>query len=63
MEQAIRTAREQQRSFDFGGSNAEGVKQFNHNLGGKDAFYAVMEWNKAPLWWRFARSLKKRLKK
>ncbi len=63
MDYAIQTARTQQRTFDFGGSNAEGVKQFNHNLGGKDTFYEVLEWNNAPLWWRIARGIKKRLKK
>jgi len=43
--------------FDFGGSNAKGVQQFNHNLGGKNVIYYYYQTNKYPWWFKIAKSL------
>lgn len=58
MDQAIKDAVGQELQFDFGGSRVEGVRTFNHNLGGKDAVYYAYEINKGPKWFNFARRLK-----
>lgn len=46
--------------FDFGGSNVEGVRRFNMNLGGKDKSYYFHECNEGPLIFNIARKLKRR---
>ena len=48
--------------FDFGGSNVEGVRRFNMNLGGKDKSYYFHECNEGPLLFKIARKLKRRRK-
>ncbi len=53
MQLAIDTARQEQMNFDFGGSNAEGVKRFNYNLGGDDQKYYVIHWDLTPDWFRW----------
>lgn len=58
MEQAIHWTFEQECVFDFGGSNATGVRQFNTNWGGKDVPYLHLQWNNAPLWWKMLKSLR-----
>lgn len=52
MHEAIQLAHQKGLKFDFGGSNAEGVKRFNYNFGATDEIYYQLEWNTAPLWWR-----------
>jgi hypothetical protein len=58
MECAIQLAFERAMLFDFGGSNAEGVRRFNLNWGGKDVSYRALQWNNAPLWWKIVKSLR-----
>ncbi len=50
MQEAIDLAQSQQLNFDFGGSNAEGVKRFNTNLGGQDSKYYSISWDNLPIW-------------
>lgn len=52
MQLAIEKARQENFNFDFGGSNAEGVKRFNYNLGGEDQKYYVIDWDRTPRWFR-----------
>jgi hypothetical protein len=53
MQMAIDEAQNEGLHFDFGGSNAEGVKRFNYNLGGEDKKYYVVDWDHTPGWYRF----------
>jgi hypothetical protein len=53
MQMAIESAQTEGLNFDFGGSNAEGVKRFNYNLGGEDKKYYVVDWDHTPGWYRF----------
>ncbi|MDG1146937.1 MAG: hypothetical protein P8N52_01400 [Crocinitomicaceae bacterium] len=48
------------KQFDFGGSRIEGVKRFNHNLGGKDVTYFGYTFDNAPIWFKLARRIKDR---
>lgn len=61
LNQAALYAQERGLTFDFGGSNVDGVRQFNKNLGGTDQVYCFHESNKAPFWFNFARKLKERV--
>jgi hypothetical protein len=45
------------KTFDFGGSGIDGVKQFNHNLGGKDVTYFRYTFNNGPIWFKLARKI------
>ncbi len=54
MHSAILSTVNRNERFDFGGSNAEGVRRFNVNLGGKDEFYSCMEWDRLPRWFKLA---------
>jgi hypothetical protein len=54
MHSAIVSTVNRNECFDFGGSNAEGVRRFNVNLGGKDEFYSSMEWDRLPRWFKLA---------
>lgn len=58
---AIEFASENGLVFDFGGSNVEGVKRFNHNLGGIDTEYYFHQEDQGPALFKFARKLKKRI--
>lgn len=49
---AIENAKSEGLIFDFGGSRVDGVSRFNYNLGGKDVFYEMIEWNHAPFWFK-----------
>lgn len=49
--------------FDFGGSRVEGVRRFNIAFGGEDVEYCSYRIDKSPRWFRWVRSLKKRLGK
>lgn len=55
---AIELAQKRQSVFDFGGSNVEGVKRFNSNLGGTDKTYYFHESNEGPFWFEWARKIK-----
>jgi hypothetical protein len=44
--------------FDFGGSNVQGVREFNLKFGAKDALYGLQTWNNAPWWWNLIKALK-----
>ncbi|MES2557553.1 MAG: hypothetical protein V4604_15465 [Bacteroidota bacterium] len=58
MEYAIQQAFSTDKLFDFGGSNAEGVRRFNLNWGATDRSYQHLQWNNAPLWWKTVKSLR-----
>lgn len=49
--------------FDFGGSRMEGVKRFNTNLGGVDQIYFRCANDALPIWYKFAKGLKRKWKK
>ena len=61
LNQAIEFASDHGLLFDFGGSNVEGVKRFNHNLGGIDTQYFFHQKDEGPAMFKFARKLKKRI--
>ena len=46
--------------FDFGGSNLDGVKTFNYNLGGKDQNYTMNILDSGPVWFKWIKQLKHR---
>jgi len=58
MHLAIETAQQAQMNFDFGGSNADGVKRFNYNLGGEDQKYYVIGWDRTPRWFQLIMKLR-----
>lgn len=60
---AIKNADSQGKLFDFGGSRIDGVKRFNHNLGGSDVIYYGYTFDKAPIWFKLARRIKNRWSK
>ncbi len=60
---AIQYAKGKGLDFDFGGSQIDGVKRFNHNLGGKDEIYYRYLKEDYPFWYRLLKKVKRRLKK
>lgn len=56
--EGILLAMDKGKTFDFGGSNVENVRRFNHNLGGTDLKYQQLNWNFAPWWWNLIRKTK-----
>lgn len=60
---AIEQAKLEGLTFDFGGSRVDGVARFNHNLGGKDVYYEIMEWNHAPVWFNLLKKGKEFIRK
>ncbi len=60
MHQSIQSAKTDGIYFDFGGSRVEGVRRFNTNLGGEDCTYSLLEWNKAPWWFKQLKKWKKK---
>lgn len=60
MNHAIEFSQKNNSVFDFGGSNVDGVKQFNHNLGGKDVEYFAYSKDSSPFWYKLLRKLKHR---
>ena len=58
IQSAINYAKENKLHFDFGGSRIEGVKKFNHNLGGKDTVYYAYTRNNGPTWFKLARRIR-----
>lgn len=58
----IEMTRDEGKLVDFGGSRVEGVKRFNANLGGLDRIYGYFEWNHAPIWFNWLKTLKNLLK-
>lgn len=63
LDTAIKNAHSQRKLFDFGGSRIEGVKRFNHNLGGSDVKYYGYTFDKAPIWFKLARRIKNKWSK
>ncbi len=63
LDRAIRDADQEHKKFDFGGSRIDGVKRFNHNLGGKDVTYYGYTFNNAPIWFKLARRIKNKWSK
>ena len=59
---AIQYARRNGLMFDFGGSNVEGVRNVNYNLGGQDCVYYAYEMDKAPFWFGAIKSIRDRWK-
>ena len=55
---AIEFAKDNKVRFDFGGSNVDGVRRFNLNLGGQDRLYYFHQVNDGPLWFQWARKLR-----
>lgn len=49
-------------TFDFGGSNIDGVRYFNQKLGGTDVFYNSYSWDNSPKWFRLLRKIKHAIK-
>ena len=63
MHHAIQKAQSEGKSFDFGGSRVEGVRHFNLQLGGLDHTYYCHQWDNSPVWYRWAKQLRKALRK
>ena len=63
MHQAIQQALSKGKSFDFGGSRIDGVRHFNLQLGGLDRTYYCHQWDNSPVWYRWAKQLRKALRK
>lgn len=61
LESAIEYAKKNKLKFDFGGSNIDGVKRFNCNLGGTDQPYFLHIENNGPVWFKIASKIKSRL--
>jgi hypothetical protein len=59
MYRAIKQAKSEGKNFDFGGSRVEGVRHFNLQLGGIDRTYYCHQWDNSPLWYRWAKQLRK----
>jgi hypothetical protein len=58
MQEAIDLSQTKQLLFDFGGSNAEGVKRFNTNLGGQDSKYYAISWDNLPTWFQIVMKIR-----
>ncbi len=58
MQEAIDLSQSKQLLFDFGGSNAEGVKRFNTNLGGQDSKYYAISWDNLPTWFQIVMKIR-----
>lgn len=58
LDSAIEYALNNELIFDFGGSRVKGVKDFNHNLGGKDVVYFAYTVNNGPVWFKLARRIR-----
>lgn len=66
MHRAITRAIEKDAIFDFGGSQVNGVANFNRNFGAQDEFYIKLNWGREPLTYKFMKKvwkLWKRIKK
>ncbi|MFN5418557.1 MAG: hypothetical protein ACK5B9_15975 [Flavobacteriia bacterium] len=61
MNYLIEYATKNNKKVDFGGSNIESIRRFYISIGGEDQEYFSYHWNKAPLWFNFLRSIKKRI--
>lgn len=63
MKEAIDETMTANKTFDFGGSEVEGVRRFNLNLGGTDRPYYIYSWNHAPWWFNLTKSMYQKWKK
>ncbi len=57
MQYSIDFAQANNLNFDFGGSQVEGVRRFNLNLGGTDLYYNTLTWDNSPVWFRLAKKI------
>lgn len=60
---AIHQAHKEGKTFDFGGSRVEGVRHFNHQLGGSDRNYYCYQWDNSPSWYRAMKLFRNLLQK
>jgi hypothetical protein len=60
---AIQESQNEGKAFDFGGSRVEGVRHFNHQLGGIDRSYYCYQWDNSPSWYRVVKSCRNLLQK
>jgi hypothetical protein len=58
MHEAINYALAEGMQFDFGGSRASGVRQFNLGFGGEDCFYHRYTWSNSPFWYKLIRKMR-----
>lgn len=58
LDSAIEFALSEGLIFDFGGSRVKGVRDFNHNLGGRDTVYYAYTINDGPKWFKLARRIR-----
>lgn len=63
MNHAISETMSKEHVFDFGGSNAEGVRRFNLNLGGIDEYYTKLTWDRLPKWYTIIQRIIKWIRK
>lgn len=61
MDQVIQTVKREGGSFDFGGSNLDGIRQFYLNLGGEDRFYYHISWSNASLFYRILKQIRNKI--
>ena len=62
MDHLVQSVDYSQHYFDFGGSNVEGVQQFNYKFGASDENYHTLIFDKAPLWHKRIRKWRQRNK-
>jgi hypothetical protein len=58
MYEAIKEYTHDKKIVDFGGSNIEGVRRFNINMGGVDKAYSNYEWHNGPFWFDWIRKVR-----
>lgn len=63
MDTLIQECKAQNVQLDFGGSQVEGVRNFNHRLGGSDKTYYTYHWDNSPFWFKTLKKIRKWLKK
>lgn len=62
MDYLVQSVDYSQHYFDFGGSNVEGVQQFNYKFGATDEIYHSLIYDKAPWWHKQIRKWRERNK-
>lgn len=63
MNELIENCKSSNVNLDFGGSQVEGVRNFNIRLGGKDRKYYTYEWDNSPFWFKTLKKIRKWIKK
>ena len=62
MGETINAAKEDYRTFDFGGSNVNSVREFYCKFGAVDRYYYEYQIGKAPGWFQTAKSIFQKVK-